>query len=251
MLDLVARTSGTWSNVAAIAAGTLVGASVGARLPDRLGRTLMQVLGLVTLLVGLGMALGLDGVRAGPLPGIILALVSLALGAVVGELLGIEERLTSIGEAARRKVGGGGRFTEGFVTASLLFCIGPMAIVGSIQNGLTLDAQTLVLKSSLDGIAAVALAGVYGVGVGLSALPILVLQGGISVAAAALARVLPDPATDPRVLAVGGAGGLLVAGIGVNLLLAGMGMEDRRVRVGSMLPALVIAPVLVVVLAGW
>jgi uncharacterized membrane protein YqgA involved in biofilm formation len=251
MLDLVARTSGTWINVAAIAAGTVVGAGVGARLPDRLGRTLMQVLGLVTLLVGLGMARGLDGVRAGPLPGIILALVSLALGAVVGELLRIEERLTAIGEAARRKVGGGGRFTEGFVTASLLFCIGPMAIVGSIQNGLTLDAQTLVLKSSLDGIAAVALAGVYGLGVGLSALPILLLQGGISVAAAAFARVLPDPATDPRVLAVGGAGGLLVAAIGVNLLLAGVGMEDRRVRVGSMLPALLIAPALVVVLAGW
>lgn len=124
------------------------------------------MLGLVTLLVGLGMARGLDAVRAGPLHGIILALVSLALDAVVGELL--EERLTAIGEAARREVGGGGRFTEAFVTASLLFCIGPMAIVGSIQNRLTLDAQTLVPKSSLDGTAAVALAGVYGAGVGVS-----------------------------------------------------------------------------------
>jgi uncharacterized membrane protein YqgA involved in biofilm formation len=250
MLELFARTSGTWINVAAIAAGTAVGVGAGARLPERLGRTLMQVLGLVTLFVGLGMARGLDGVRAGPLPGVILALVSLAVGAVAGEALGIEERLTALGEAARRRLGGGGRFTDGFVTASLLFCVGPMAIVGSLQNGLALDPRTLVLKATLDGIAAVALAGVYGIGVGLSALPIAVLQGGVSLGAAALAQVLPDPATDPRVLAVSGAGGLLVAGIGVNLLLAGLGLEDRKLRLGSMLPALVIAPVLHVLLAG-
>jgi uncharacterized protein len=244
MMELFARTSGTWINIAAVAAGTAVGVAGGARLPERLGRTLMQVLGLVTLFVGLGMARMLDGVRSGPLPGVIVALVSLALGALAGEALGIEERLARLGEAARRRLGGGGRFTEGFVTASLLFCIGPMAIVGSLQNGLALDARTLVLKSTLDGIAAVALAGVYGVGVGLSTAPLLLLQGGVSVAAGALAQVLPDPATDPRVLAVSGAGGLMVAGIGVNLLLAGVGLEDRRLRLGSMLPALVIAPLL-------
>ncbi len=244
MIELFARTSGTWINIAAVAGGTAVGVLAGARLPERLGRTLMQVLGLVTLFVGLGMARLLDGVHAGPLPGVIVALVSLAAGALVGELLGIEERLTALGEAARRRLGGRGRFTEGFVNASLLFCIGPMAIVGSLQNGLALDARTLVLKSTLDGIAAVALAGVYGIGVGLSAVPLLVLQGGVSVGAAALARVLPDPATDPRVLLVSGAGGLLVAGIGVNLLLAGLGVEDRRLRLGSMLPALVVAPLL-------
>lgn len=244
MLELFARTSGTWINIAAVVAGTAIGVVGGARMPERLGRTLMQVLGLVTLFVGLGMARLLDDVRSGPLPGVIVALVSLAAGALVGELIGIEERLTAFGEAVRRRLGGGGRFTEGFVNASLLFCIGPMAIVGSLQNGLGFDARTLVLKSTLDGIAAVALAGVYGVGVGLSAVPLLALQGGVSVGAAALAQVLPDPATDPRVLVVSGAGGLLVAGIGVNLLLAGLGVEGRRLRLGSMLPALVIAPLL-------
>lgn len=248
MLELFARTSGTWINVAAIAVGTAVGVGAGARLPERLGRTLMQVLGLVTLFVGLGMARGLDGVRSGPLPGVIVALVALAVGAVLGELLGIEERLTALGEAARRRLGGGGRFTDGFVTASLLFCIGPMAIVGSIQNGLALDARTLVLKATLDGIASVALAGVYGIGVGLAAVPLIALQGAVSLGAAALAQVLPDPATDARVLVVSGAGGLLVAGIGVNLLLAGLGMEDRKIRLGSMLPALVLAPALHAVL---
>jgi uncharacterized membrane protein YqgA involved in biofilm formation len=249
MLELMARTSGTWVNVAAIAAGTAIGVVAGGRLPERINRTLMQVLGLVTLYVGLGMARGLEGVHAGPLPGVIVALVSLAAGAVVGELAGIEERLARLGEALRRRVRGGGRFTDGFVAASLLFCIGPMAIVGSIQNGLALDARTLVLKSTLDGVASVALSGVYGVGVGFSALPILALQGGLSVGAAALSRALPDPMTDPRVLAVSGAGGLLVAAIGVNLLFAGLGFEERRLRVGAMLPALAIAPILLALAA--
>jgi uncharacterized membrane protein YqgA involved in biofilm formation len=250
MMDLLARTSGTVVNIAAVAVGTAVGVLAGARLPERLGRTLMQALGLVTFVVGLKMALGLDALRAGPLPGVIVALVSLAAGALVGELLRIEERLAAVGELARRKLGGGGRFTDGFVTASLLFCVGPMAIVGSIQNGLALDSRTLVLKSTLDGIASVALAGVYGAGVGLSVVAVALFQGAMSLGAASLASALPDPATDPRVLLVSGVGGLLVCGIGVNLVAGGLGAEDRRVRVGAMLPALAVAPVLHVLLAG-
>jgi uncharacterized membrane protein YqgA involved in biofilm formation len=248
-MDLLARTSGTWINVAAIVVGTALGCAAGSRLPERLSRTLMQVLGLVTAVVALGMARGLETAGAGPLPGVIVALVSLAAGALMGEALRLEERLAGLGERLRARVGGGGRFTEGFVTAALLFCIGPMAIVGSIQNGLAMDPRTLVLKSALDGIASVALAGVYGVGVGFSALPILLLQGGVSVAAAVFARTLPDPATDPRVLLVSGTGGLLVLGISVNLLLGGLGVEEqRRVRVGAMLPALAVAPLLYAVL---
>jgi uncharacterized protein len=244
-MDFLARTSGTWINVAAIAAGTAFGLAAGSRLPERLNRTLMQVLGLVTGYVALGMARGLDAVHSGPLPGVIVALVSLAVGALVGEALRLEERLAALGERLRARVGGGGRFTEGFVTASLLFCVGPMALVGSLQNGLALDARTLVLKSALDGIASVALAGVYGLGVGFSAVPILLLEGGVSLGAAALARSLPDPATDPRVLLVSGTGGLLVLGIAVNLLLGGLGVDERRrVRVGAMLPALLVAPLL-------
>lgn len=248
-MDLVARTSGTLINVLAVGAGTLVGVLAGARVPERLNRTLMQVLGLVVLSVGLDMARALAGLRSGPLPGVIVSLVCLAVGAIAGESLRIEERLATLGELARRRLGGGGRFTEGFVTASLLFCVGPMAIIGSIQNGLSLDSRTLVLKSALDGIASVALAGVYGGGVGLSALVVGVLQGAMSLGAAGLASALPDPATDPRVLLVSGVGGLLVCGIGVNLLLGGLGIEGRRVRVGAMLPALVLAPALHAILS--
>ncbi len=249
-MDLIARTSGTLINVGAVAAGSIVGSLVAKRVPERLNRTLMQGLGLVTFLVGLDMARALGGLRSGPLPGIVVALACLAAGSLAGEALRIEERLAALGDVARRWVGGGGRFTDGFVTASLLFCVGPMAIVGSIQNGLAFDSRTLVLKSTLDGISSVALAGVYGGGVGVSAIAVGLLQGTMSLGSAGLAAALPDPANDPRVLLVSGVGGLLVCGIAVNLLLGGLGVEDRRVRVGAMLPALALAPLLHVLLAG-
>ncbi|BDG10858.1 DUF554 domain-containing protein [Anaeromyxobacter paludicola] len=244
MIELFARTSGTWVNVATVAGGTALGLLVGARLPEKMGRTLMQVLGLVTAYVGLSMAGSLRSIESARLPGVMVALVGLALGGLVGEALGIEERLGSLGETLRRRFRGSGRFTEGFVTASLLFCVGPMAIVGSLQNGLSHKNAILVLKAALDGIASIALSGVYGIGVGFSALTVLALQGGLSLAAGALAASLPDPSTDPSVLVITGTGGLMIIGIGVNLMVAGLGVEDRRVRVGALLPALAIAPVL-------
>lgn len=244
MIELFARTSGTWVNVATVTGGTALGLLVGARLPERMGRTLMQVLGLTTCYVGLSMAGSLRDVASARLPGVMVALVGLAIGGVLGEALGIEERLAVLGEALKRRFRGSGRFTEGFVTASLLFCVGPMAIVGSLENGLSHKNAILVLKAALDGIASVALSGVYGIGVGFSALTVLALQGGLSLAAGGLAASLPDPATNPSVLVITGTGGLMVVGIGVNLMLAGLGVEDRRVRVGALLPALAIAPVL-------
>ncbi|PYE56354.1 DUF554 domain-containing protein [Deinococcus yavapaiensis] len=241
-MNLLAQTSGTLANVAAVLLGTALGLALGGRLSEKTQRTLLQTLGLVTLYIGLGMASDLGKVKAGVVPGVILALVTLALGAIIGEALGVEERLADLGENLKKRFRGGGRFTEGFVAASLLFCVGPMTIIGSLQNGLTLDPQTLLVKSTLDGIASLALAGVYGIGVGFSALVILLLQGGISLAAGGLAASLPDPASNPYILMVSGAGGLIIVGISVNLLLAGLALEDRRVRVGSMLPALLVAP---------
>ncbi|HZZ84845.1 MAG TPA: DUF554 domain-containing protein [Anaeromyxobacteraceae bacterium] len=244
MIELFARTSGTWVNVATVTGGTALGLLVGARLPERMGRTLMQVLGLATSYVGLSMAGSLRDIASARLPGVMVALVGLAIGGVLGEALGIEERLAVLGDAMKRRFRGSGRFTEGFVTASLLFCVGPMAIVGSLENGLSHRNAILVLKAALDGIASVALSGVYGIGVGFSALTVLALQGGLSLAAGGLAASLPDPATNPSVLVITGTGGLMVVGIGVNLMLAGLGVEDRRVRVGALLPALAIAPAL-------
>ncbi|MBB5232633.1 DUF554 domain-containing protein [Deinococcus budaensis] len=240
--------SGTLINVAAVLAGTVLGLLLGGRLPERTQRTLLQTLSLVTLFIALDMAGSLNRVTGGSIPGVLLALISLALGAVVGEALGIEEGLSRLGDTLKRRFRGGGRFTEGFVAASLLFCIGPMTVVGGLQNGLTGDNSTYVLKSTLDGIAALALAGAYGIGVGFSALTVLLLQGGISLAAGAFAAGLlggADPGvlkTDPYVLLITGMGGLIIVGISWNLMLAGLGWEDRRVRVGSLLPALLLGP---------
>ncbi|TDE87176.1 DUF554 domain-containing protein [Deinococcus sp. S9] len=247
-MSLLAQLSGTLINVATVLLGTLLGLTLGGRLPERTQRTLLQTLSLVTLFIALDMAGNLNRVKGGPIPGVILALVALALGAVIGEALGIEEGLARLGETLRRRFRGGGRFTEGFVAASLLFCIGPMTIVGGLQNGLTGDSSTYILKSTLDGIAALALAGGYGIGVGFSALTVLLLQGGISLAAGSFAAGLlggADPGvlkTNPYVLLVTGIGGLTIVGISWNLMLAGLGWEDRRVRVGSLLPALLLGP---------
>lgn len=241
-MDLIAKTSGTLVNVLTVLFGTGLGLLVAGRINERTNRTLLQALSLVVLTIGLGMAGDLGKVKAGPIPGVILALVSLALGAIVGEAIRLEDRLEQLGDWLKARFRGSGSFTQGFVTASLLFCVGPLTLIGSIQNGLQGDANALYVKSALDGIAALALTSVYGIGVGASAIVVLVLQGGISLAAGSLAAVIPDPATDPRVLLVTGAGGVMIMGIGVNLMLAGLEFENKRVRVGSLLPTLILAP---------
>ncbi|GHF33153.1 hypothetical protein HNQ07_000304 [Deinococcus metalli] len=247
-MTLLSQLSGTLVNVATVLLGTLIGLTIGGRLPQRTQRTLLQTLSLVVLFIGLDMAGSVNRVSGGAVPGVILTLLSLAAGAVIGEALGIEDRLERLGERLRERFRGGSRFTEGFVAASLLFCVGPMTVIGGLQNGLTGDTATYVLKSVLDGIAALALAGVYGIGVGFSALTVLLVQGGLSVAAGAFASGLlggADPGvlkTNPYILLVTGAGGMMIVGISWNLMLAGLGFDDRRVRVGSLLPALLIAP---------
>jgi uncharacterized protein len=257
-MSVLSQLSGTLINTATVLVGTSVGLLLGSRLPERTQRTLLQTLSLVTLYIGLTMALSLGKVQAGAVPGVILALVGLALGAVIGEALGLEDRLGHLGDFFKRRMKGEGRFTEGFVASSLLFCVGPLTIVGGIQNGLTGDSSSYVLKAVLDGIAAVALAGVYGVGVMLSAGSVLVIQGGIALASGGLAGWLlngADPSSlnsNPYVLVITGAGGLMIVGIAWNLMLGGLGFEpERRVRVGSMLPALVLAPLLLWAARSW
>lgn len=249
-MSVFSQLSGTIINVLAVLIGTLLGLTVGGRLPEKTQRTLLQTLSLVTLFIAMDMAASLNKVMGGNIPGVLLALLGLAVGVVIGEALGIEESLGRLGDNLKRRFQGGGRFTEGFVAASLLFCIGPMTVIGGIQNGLTGDSSTYVLKSTLDAIAALALAGAYGIGVGFSTLSVLVIQGGISLLAGSFAAGLlggADPAvlkTNPYVLLITGTGGLMIAGISWNLMLGGLGVEDRRVRVGSMMPALLLSPFL-------
>lgn len=225
-------------NAATVLLGTGLGLLLKGRLPERMGRIMVQGVGLTTLFLGLSMAQALTRAKGGAVDGVVLGLVTLVLGGILGEALGVEEGLEALGEKIKKALGQGGRFTEGFVAASLLFCVGPMTLLGSIQNGLAGDPSLLILKATLDGISAVALTASFGLGVGFSVLVVLLYQGGVALGAGALAQALPDPAQDPRVLLATGVGGLMVLGVGINLL----GLT--RIRVASFLPALLLAPLL-------
>ena len=237
-LGLWDKTSGTWINVAAILIGSGLGLVLKDSLPNRMQRVITQGLGLLTLFLGVTMASNLLKVRIGAIDGVIIGLFAIVIGGLLGEWWQLETRLHSIGNRLKRIVKGGGSFTEGFVAASLLFCIGPMAIVGSLNNGLAGNNALLSIKSAMDGLAAIALSSSYGVGVVFSILPIVVYQGGLSIAAGLLAQSLPDPTTNPAVLLTSGVGGLIVMGLGLNLL------EIARLSIAAFLPGLLLAPLL-------
>jgi hypothetical protein len=236
MLDFWTKTSGTWINIFAIAAGTFLGVILRGKFLSQVLPILKQAIGLITIFVSLNMANSLLKVKAGALDGVILSLIALIIGGVIGELSQIEKHLESVGDWLKAKFKGKGKFTEGFVAASLLFCIGPMAIIGSLNNGLTGDNNLLALKSALDGFISIVFASTYGIGVGFSALPVGFYQGVMSILAGGLAQSLPDPANAQPVLIITGVGGLMLLGLGLNLL------ELAKVRVASFLPALAIAP---------
>lgn len=237
-LDFWARTSGTWINLLTVLLGTSLGLFLRGRLPDRMVLIITQGVGLITLFLGFTMATSFTKVRVGIVDGVILGLVTLVLGGLLGEWGQIEERLVAIGDRLNQRFSGGSGFTEGFVAASLLFCVGPMTLLGCLNNGLTGDNRLLLLKSSMDGLAAIALTSSFGIGVGFSVLIILVYQGGLSLLAGTLAQFIVDPATNPVVLLITGVGGLMIVGIGLNLL------NIAKIRVAAFLPALVLAPVL-------
>lgn len=238
MLSLWAKTSGTWINVLTVLIGSSAGMVLRHRLPRPMQQVITQAVGLMTLVIGFAMTRSLAEVEAGPIDGIILALLAMVAGGLLGEWWQVEKRLTDLGTMLKAKVKGGGKFTEGFVAASLLFCIGPMTILGSINNGLSGDNTLLTLKATMDGLASVALTGSYGIGVGFSALTVFVVQGSLSLLAGLLANLIPDPTANPHILSLTGVGGLMILGLGLNLL------EVARIRVASFLPALILAPLL-------
>lgn len=244
MLSFWARTSGTWINVATVLLGTGVGLLLRYRLPTTMQQIITQAVGLLTLVIGFTMSGSLFEVEAGLIDGVILGLLALVVGGLLGEWWQVEKRLVAIGDSLKAQVKGGGRFTEGFVAASLLFCIGPMTIIGSLNNGLSGDNTLLTLKATMDGLASIALTGSYGIGVGFSAITVLLVQGGLSLLAGGLATVLVDPAADPHVLLTTGIGGMMIIGLGLSLL------EIAKIRTASFLPALIVAP-LVVAIARW
>jgi uncharacterized membrane protein YqgA involved in biofilm formation len=239
--------TGTILNVATVLVGSALGTVLGNRLPERIRETVVHGLGLTTLVIGLSLALKTQN--------ILIALASILLGGISGELLDIEAALERLGRwleerSSRLKVPGLGgtadsasrtaNFVRGFLTASLVFCVGPMTIMGSIQDGLTGDFTLLALKSTMDGFAALAFASSLGWGVMFAALTVLFYQGGITLGAGWLKAAL----TDPMINEMTAVGGILMLGIGLGLL------EIKRIRVGNLLPALFIAP-FIVALAAW
>lgn len=242
--------TGTVINAGTVLAGTAAGTILGERVPERVRETVMDGLGLVTLLVG--MAEGFEAFRppfttlitggAAGTVSILIVLGSLVIGGIVGEVIGIERGLAAAGDALKRRFGSGQpRFTEGFVVASLVFCVGPLTILGSLRDGLTGDYSLLAIKAMLDGFAALAFSSALGWGVGFSVLTILVYQGGLSLLAGTVAGAVGDPSQSPAIAAVTATGGLLILAIGLRLL------RVREIRVANLLPALAFAPVAVLV----
>jgi uncharacterized protein len=215
--------TGTIVNVAAICAGALVGRYAGRFIPNRMRQTVMVGLGLAVLLIGLQLALKSNQ------PMIVIG--SLILGGVLGELLQIEARLESFGMWLQGRFVGAGNIAEGFVAASLLFCVGAMAIMGALQDGLSGTPTILYAKAALDGVASIALASTLGIGVLFSALTVAIYQGGITVAAESAKSLL----TETVVLEMNAVGGLLIAAIGLDLI------GIKRLPVGNMLPAVFVA----------
>ncbi len=220
---------GTYINVGTIVVGSAIGAAVGARLPEHIRTTVFHGLGLIIILVGLQMALETKNV--------LVVLGAILIGGILGEILKLTEGLEWLGarlQSLLPKSRGVG-VAEGFITGSLVFCIGPMAILGAIEDGLRGDYRLLTVKALLDGFLSIAFAATLGWGVAFSALSIFVYQGAITL----LANILSGALAGPMTAEMTATGGLIVVGIGLKLL------DLTQIRLASFLPALVIAPLIV------
>ena len=224
--------TGTFLNVGAVLLGTLVGSLVGGRLPDRIHQRVLFGLGMVTLILGIDNGLAWREDESGRV--LLSVMGGVLLGGIAGELLRIEDRLQALGDRLQARFSGRGHSTvsEAFFTATLLFCVGPLTVLGSIEDGLRGDYDLLATKSLLDGFASIALAAALGAGVGLAAISVLVIQGGITLGAGLFEDIL----VGEPLAALTSAGGVLIVGIALKLL------DVKDVKVGNYLPALVFAP---------
>lgn len=220
-----------------------IGISAGGRIPARVRDGLIAVLGLFTVVYGVHTALSPEFAGV-PAPDLAVVLIALVAGTAAGSALDLDGRLQRFGAWVEARIGGAqadGRMARALVTTSLLFCVGPLTILGSFEDGARGDILLLGIKSALDGVAALAFGASLGAGVLLSAVTVLVVQGALT-AAAYLSRGALDPVMTTAAL---GAGGMLLVAIGIGLL------ELRRLRVPDMLPALALAPVLELAVRGW
>lgn len=217
---------GTIVNTIAILFGGILGLLFGKALPNKMKNTVIQGIGLAVLLIGISMALKTQNT--------LVIIASLVLGGIVGELIDIEYRLHQLGQVLERRLSKnseGALFTKAFVTASLIYCVGAMAIMGALESGLSGNHTILYAKSMLDGISAVVFASSMGIGVLASAIPVFLYQGILTLSAGLLQGVLSSQV----ITEMGATGGLLIVGIGLNIL------EIKEIKVGNLLPGLFFA----------
>jgi len=217
---------GTLVNVGAILVGTTLGCLLKHGIPEKVQKVIMQAIGLSVVVIGIMSAIKTES----PL----LFIISLALGGAIGKLIGIEDKLEKAGMKIQNRFSKGeSTVAKGFVTATLIFCIGAMAVLGSIESGLNKNHELLYIKAMLDGLTSLVLATTLGFGVGFSALAVLIYQGSITLGASFLAPFL----TDNIMTELSAVGGALIVGIGINLL------NIKKIHVGDMLPAILIPPI--------
>jgi len=222
---------GTLFNIATVLIGGSAGLLMGSRLPKKINQAVLSVMGLVTVVVGIQMALTTTN--------ILIMIFSLVIGTVIGELINIEASVNKIGQKLESKFSKtkDGRFTRAFVATSLLFCVGPMTILGSLQDGLTGNYNLLATKSILDGFAAMMFAAAMGVGVLFSALTVLVIQGGLTLFSGSLSGLM----TQAVIAEITGVGGVMVVSIGLGIV------GIKKFNTANMLPALAIAPIILLI----
>lgn len=217
---------GTLINCAAIIAGSLVGLLLRRGMKDSISKTVMQGVGMSVILIGVTGAIETQNT--------LLVILSMVIGGVLGAWIDIDSRMNRLGAWAQRKLTKGddenNTFAKGFVTASLVYCVGAMAVVGALDSGIRGDHSTLIAKAALDGITAIIFTSSLGIGVMLSAVPVLIYQGSIALLGTAIAPLLSDAV----VTEMSAVGGLLIMGIGINMLL------DSEIKVANLLPAILI-----------
>ncbi len=214
---------GTLVNMTAVIIGSLIGRWCGRFVSKQMRQTLMAGLGLAVLLIGLQLTLKSQQ--------LMIVIGSLILGGLIGELIGIERRLEAFGSGLQKRFSGSGSVAEGFVTSSLLFCVGALAIMGALQDGLGDKPTILYAKSALDGVAAIALTSTLGIGVIFSVIPLLLYQGSITLVAELAQTIL----TEPVITEMNAVGGLLIVAISFDV------MGIKRLPVGNLLPAIFVA----------
>ena len=225
---------GTLINTATVVIGGTVGIAMGDRIPERVRIIVVQVIGMVTIGLGLSDLLNTHN--------IVFPLLGMVSGAVVGEILRIEDRLQGIGEFIRKRFAKSqepGPFVTGFVTATLLFCIGPLTILGAIQDASGATPQLYIIKGTLDGFMSIIFVSIYGIGAAFSAIGVFVVQGLLTLGGTGIDSLLDDRMRTELFAA----GGFTVLAIGLNLL------EIKKIRLGSLLPGLIVTPVLVAIFA--